>query len=343
MFQNVPNTAAHLNLLDAKIDAVLKKQKTKKSALTPKSGKKYYWWAAAASVATLVVDSIIFFRNTNTVPQISTVAIPQATMPTQPAIVAAETPTVVLKPNENSSILKSIKETKTKQESDVAVVGETPTNTTNAGTIDVNSTQGNTTQPAMNNTGSGAEINIAVSAEKISTDKSDSDKIAGTQPEVNNERVVTTEAQTHEVAPTLTGAQSKKKKNQKSDVTANYPGAAMQNSVPRPVDEKVLQEVVAGKQSELSKNKNPHTGLTNYQLGMSYYKKQDYANAISELNAVLKKDASGTIYENTLWYLADSYLKSNKKSEAKLLLERIVKEKTTFSQQADDLLKDWKE
>lgn len=344
MLQNVPSTEARLNLLDAKIDVALKKQKTKKSALTPKFGKKYYLWAAAASVATLVVGSIIFFRNTNIVlPQTSTVGIPQPTMQTESAKVAAETP-VVLKPNDNNSNLKSIKETKIKQEADVAVVGETPKNTTNTGTIDINSTQDHTTQAAMNNTGSGAETNITVGAEKISTNKSDSDKIAGTQPEVNNARVVITDAQTGEVAPTLTGAQSKKKKNQKSDITSNYPGAAMQNSVPRPADGKVLEEVrVVGKQSEFSKNKNPDNGLTNYQLGMAYHKKQDYVNAISELNIVLKKNASSTVYENTLWYLADSYLKSNKKPEAKLLLQRIVKEKTAFSQQAIDLLKDWKE
>jgi hypothetical protein len=46
-------------------------------------------------------------------------------------------------------------------------------------------------------------------------------------------------------------------------------------------------------------------------------------------------------YENTLWYLADSYLQTGDKATAKALLERIVAEKLQYQRKASQKLKEW--
>ena len=107
----------------------------------------------------------------------------------------------------------------------------------------------------------------------------------------------------------------------------NYPGAAAQN-------------VVIERQSRAAKAKqSADDGLADYQLGMQFYTKGEYSSAIAQLNRVVAKQNKGVVYENALWYLANSYLKQGKKQEAQVLLQRIVAEKGRYAQQASALLK----
>ena len=80
-------------------------------------------------------------------------------------------------------------------------------------------------------------------------------------------------------------------------------------------------------------------GLADYQVGMQFYTKGDYNQAIAQLNRVLAKQNKGVVYENALWYLANSYLKLGKNQDGRLLLQRIVREKGKYAEQAAALLK----
>ncbi len=107
----------------------------------------------------------------------------------------------------------------------------------------------------------------------------------------------------------------------------NYPGAAAQN-------------VVVESKAKATREKLPtDNGLADYQIGMQYYTKEDYNQAIAQLNRVLAKQSKGVVYDNALWYLANSYLKLDKKQEGRALLQRIVTEKGKYASQAAALLK----
>lgn len=108
----------------------------------------------------------------------------------------------------------------------------------------------------------------------------------------------------------------------------DYPGAAAQNSVPAP------------SQSRSAKVKQAtDNGLGDYQTGMRLYQKGAFNDAIAPLNRFLAKQSSGDLYQNALWYLANSYLKLGKKQDGQSLLQRIVSEKGVYAQQAAALLK----
>ena len=95
-----------------------------------------------------------------------------------------------------------------------------------------------------------------------------------------------------------------------------------------------------GNQPAVAKAKQPvDDGLADYQLGMQFYTKGQYKEAIAQLNRVLANQSKGDVYENALWYLANSYLKSKKPQEGRSLLQRIVAEKGKYAQQAEALLK----
>lgn len=134
------------------------------------------------------------------------------------------------------------------------------------------------------------------------------------------------------VADSYKKASNAKEKARSSQPTAtpssvnNYPGAAAQNAVTE------TQSLAKAKQST-------DNGLADYQIGMQYYTKGQYKEAIGQLNRVLAKQSQGDVYENALWYLANSYLKMNKTIEAKGILKRIVAEKGKYAQQAAALLK----
>ena len=106
----------------------------------------------------------------------------------------------------------------------------------------------------------------------------------------------------------------------------NYPGAAAQNNIR------------TESASTPSKQKTDD-GLANYQIGMQFYVKEEYSQAVSQLNRVLAKQNKGVVYENALWYLANSYLKLGKKQDGQALLQRIVTEKGKYATQAAAMLK----
>lgn len=107
----------------------------------------------------------------------------------------------------------------------------------------------------------------------------------------------------------------------------NYPGAAAQNMVTE-------SKVKATREKQMVDN-----GLADYQIAMQYYTKEDYNQAIAQLNRVLAKTTKGVVYENALWYLANSYLKLGKKQDGQIVLKRIVAEKGKYAPQATALLK----
>ncbi len=124
---------------------------------------------------------------------------------------------------------------------------------------------------------------------------------------------------------------AKEKQAQASPTTSqsdnNYPGAAAQN-------------VMIERQSRAAKAKQiTSDGLADYQIGMQFYTKEDYNSAIAQLNRVLAKQNKGVVYENALWYLANSYLKLGKNQDGRILLQRVVAEKGKYAQQAAALLK----
>jgi TolA-binding protein len=120
-----------------------------------------------------------------------------------------------------------------------------------------------------------------------------------------------------------------KKSNQQASAPVpssvdNYPGAAAQNTYSSPA----------------AKAKQPaDNGVAMYQLAMQTYKKGAYNEAIGQLNRVLATQSSGDVYENALWYLADSYLQLGNKKEGRAILQRIVNEKGKYAQRALALLK----
>lgn len=107
----------------------------------------------------------------------------------------------------------------------------------------------------------------------------------------------------------------------------DYPGAAQSNvNPPSPT------RAVKTKQP-------PDNSLTEYQIAMQFYQKGQFQDAIAPLNRVLAKQNSGNLYQDALWYLANSYLKLGQKQDAQVLLRRIVSEKGKYAQQAAALLK----
>lgn len=134
------------------------------------------------------------------------------------------------------------------------------------------------------------------------------------------------------VADSYKKTNNKEKQSQAAPATSsqsenNYPGAAAQN-------------VLIERQSRAAKAKQPvDDGLVDYQIGMQHYTKGDYNSAIAQLNRVLAKQSKGVVYEDALWYLANSYLKTGRTQDGRALLQRIMREKGRFAQQAATLLK----
>ncbi len=115
--------------------------------------------------------------------------------------------------------------------------------------------------------------------------------------------------------------------NTSTNIGNTYPGAAQSN-------------VYTPSQSRAPKAKQPiDVDLADYKAGMKFYQKSAYADAIAPFNRFLAKQNSGDLYQNALWYLANCYLKLDKKADAKGLLQRIVAEKGVHAAEAAALLK----
>ena len=154
---------------------------------------------------------------------------------------------------------------------------------------------------------------------------------------IENQRMVTKESATKmqdvAVADSYKKASNNKDKQTRQVPSAapstanNYPGAATQNVM------------IESQNKPMKAKQTTDNGLTDYQIGMQFYTKGQYQEATSQLNRVLAKQNSGDVYQNALWYLANSYLKLGKKQDAQILLQRIVAEKGKYAQQAQALLK----
>ncbi len=70
----------------------------------------------------------------------------------------------------------------------------------------------------------------------------------------------------------------------------------------------------------------------NLAKGISYLESSQYSNAIATLQLLI--DAKDPVYEgHARWYQAMTYIKSNKRTEAKILLQQIAAESESFNQQ----------
>ena len=135
-----------------------------------------------------------------------------------------------------------------------------------------------------------------------------------------------------DVAVADTYNKERKKEQSATNVQAessinNYPGAA-QNNVGK-----------ASPSREVKTKQTANTALMEYQIGMQFYQKGAFNEAIGSLNRALAKPNNENVYQDALWYLANSYLKLGKKQDAQILLKRIVSEKGKYAQQAAALLK----
>ena len=135
-----------------------------------------------------------------------------------------------------------------------------------------------------------------------------------------------------DVAVADTYNKERKKEQSATNVQAessinNYPGAA-QNNVGK-----------ASPSREVKTKQTANTAVMEYQIGMQFYQKGAFNEAIGSLNRALAKQNNENVYQDALWYLANSYLKLSKKQDAQILLKRIVAEKGKYAQQAAALLK----
>jgi TolA-binding protein len=98
----------------------------------------------------------------------------------------------------------------------------------------------------------------------------------------------------------------------------------------------------AQKTAPAKKTKSSHLTPALYENAYNAYHQKSYTAAIAGFNQVLAQQPldKNEIYENTLWYLADTYLQTGDKVKAKALLERIVTEKLQNQRKASQKLKD---
>jgi TolA-binding protein len=271
-----------------------------------KSPRKWGWLWAAASVVVLAAAGLWLF----TKPMNYDVASPVVanTQPTTIDTLGSQTAT----PN------NSVGQTETAQ------------NTPNTGNL-------NNNQPLS------TDKEVAVATPNTATSNHQAD-VATTTAQPTTSKPIYTEGATSKAKQeetyldeiTIADANNKTRKKESASQNApaaesninDYPGAAAQNSVPAP------------SQSRSAKVKQaPESGLADYQIGMRFYQKGAFNEAIAPLNRVLAKQNTPDVYQNALWYLANSYLKLGKKQEAQSLLQRIVSEKGVYAQQAAALLK----
>lgn len=119
------------------------------------------------------------------------------------------------------------------------------------------------------------------------------------------------------------------------DATRNYGGAANQNA---PAQSRMRQVEMSDEAKKRSADNGLKKDTETFQRAMILYKNKDFAKAIGEFNRVLANQKSGDVYENTLWYLANSYIQTNDKTAAQALLDRIVRENGLFKSQAEALI-----
>lgn len=316
MLLNSSRLERSLGRLDVKIETRFsdKKHIEQKAAIIEeepimtvvKSPRKWGWLWAAASVVVLAGASLWFF----TKPMNYDVASPVVTNTQQPALDSLGSPISA----QNSSVGQT----------------ETAQNTPKTGNLDNNQpvpTDKNGTAATPNTATTNHQADVATTTVQPTTSKPINTEGASSK---------TKDEETYLDEITVADANNKSRKKETAPQNApaaesninDYPGAAAQNSVPPSSPTRAVKMKQA-----------PENGLTDYQTGMRFYQKGAFNEAIAPLNRVLAKQNTPDVYQNALWYLANSYLKLGKKQEAQSLLQRIVSEKGVYAQQAAALLK----
>jgi TolA-binding protein len=77
---------------------------------------------------------------------------------------------------------------------------------------------------------------------------------------------------------------------------------------------------------------------SNYYIGMSLYYQKKYNKAIKSYDTVIKT-GSGGLVNNAKWYKANALIELGKKSDAKVILENLIENNSTFKTQAIEILK----
>ena len=309
--------------LEAKIDTRYSDKTTVLTVEKPvmtvvKRPKRRLWLWAAASVAVVATAAIVVLTKPidpldtpQTVANTEGVAAPyqttpEATVSSQNNGIQANSSKNEGKIGQNDGVVDA--KTPARADTDVSLADETPTfaTTQNASKVDIE------TAKALKKT---EDTEGGAFVQKETKDKADDAKM--------QEVVV---ADSYKKASSAKEKQTRQVQTAKPNVN-NYPGAAAQNNVSREgASAKYNQPIV-------------DDGLADYQIAMQYYTQADYNQAIAQLNRVLGKQSRGVVYENALWYLANSYLKLGKKQDGQGLLQRIVAEKGKYATQATALLK----
>jgi tetratricopeptide (TPR) repeat protein len=304
----------HLDRLDAKLDSHFSEKAKPEEALVQPLivVERRSWrmaWIAAASIAVLVTVGVLLF-----------------TQPAQPIdsqmniepVVAASAPSleepITDSMGQNIAFSKRAKETNaTFSEAQSNPLAQSDSEERKA---DVKMPEVSTTDvitfPSESNPSKAADIAEAGSTYELKTEAAPKPTSAE-KPVANNPKPKNTETK-----PTSTPYNT-------------YPGAAIQNSnIPSDAYETAKEQRMSKRQVE--------SALSFYQEGMLFYKKENYAQALSLFNRVLAIEKSGMVYENTLWYAANAYLKWGKKTEGQTVLKRIVSENGSYAGEAKALL-----
>jgi outer membrane protein assembly factor BamD len=94
-----------------------------------------------------------------------------------------------------------------------------------------------------------------------------------------------------------------------------------QTFVVRYPDSKLLPEVKAK-----LRDAQDRVAESDYLVGMFYYRQKWYVGSIDRFASLLKNDPEFTSRDNVYFYLAESYVKSNRQAQALPLYEKLVSE-----------------
>jgi TolA-binding protein len=327
MLLNTARFERSLKHLDAKIDTHFSEKTPFKVEEKPimtvvKSPKKRGWLWAAAGLAAVATASVLVLTkpfDPNSVSEI--VANTDSLSTSLPTMAQIDTNTQnpvaqvdALKKQSKNSAEDIVSETNT---------GNLPSN--NVVTAD-NSTVANTENSKISDATTNTPQTENTTANKPKNNNADTEGAIAMQSPTGKAE----EAKMKDVADVTKKASREKQVQKPQSAPApssvdTYSGASVQNS---------------GYGNPKAKTKQPTDGgLAGYQQAMQSYKRGAYKEAIGELNLVLALQNKGDVYENALWYLADSHLQSGNKKEGRNILQRIVDEKGKFAQKAATLLK----
>ncbi len=178
---------------------------------------------------------------------------------------------------------------------------------------------------------------------KTDASKKDSESLKGTSGGANNAtqlNSVTIDAvgkaskSKNTEAPVSQAAPAALKETEKSNTDFDFElydkGVDAFNNKDFETSQKVFRQVLG---------KQPGNINANYYSGVSEYELKNYNESISYLDVVIKNKRS-SFYESALWYKSQCLLKTDKKTDAKKILESIVKYKGNYKTQAEQLLKE---